>query len=194
MLKIAVTGGVASGKTQSLNMLHDMGYPTISSDDITINLLTKNQAVINKLDLIIPNVVVNGVVDKRRMKAVLFKDKEIKDRVENLLHPLIKSIRDKYIQQQEQLGKKAIFCEVPLLFEKNLESGFNHSILIVSPLDTRLEMFRKRGGDEDAFFEIIENQLPDNVKKKRANFVIHNNSTLEDLKNNLCEVVKNLSL
>ncbi len=193
MLKIAITGGVATGKTQCLHMLHEMGYPTISSDDITINLLTKNQAVINKLDLMIPGVVSKGVVDKRYLRSILFKDKVVKEKIENLLHPLIKSIREKYIEQQISVGKKFVFCEVPLLFEKQLESNFDYSILIVTSLDIRLEMFRSRGGNEDSFFEIVENQLPDNVKKKKANFVIYNNSTVEDLKNNLISVVKKLT-
>lgn len=185
MLKIAITGGVASGKTEALKNLREMGYVCVSSDDISMNLITKNQEIINKIDAIIPGVVRDNVVDKKAMARIMFKNKEVKEKIEGIMHPIIASIRKKFIEQQEASGVEIIFCEVPLLFEKKMQSSFDQVILICSSIDIRLERFIKRGGDKEIFFEIMQNQLPDTVKQKMANFVIKNMNTRQKFQEEL---------
>lgn len=190
MKKIAITGGVASGKTAVMNILRKKGFSCVSSDDISSNLLSKNPEIISKIDLIIPGIVVNGVVDKAKFRRMIFKNPKLRLQVENVMHPVIVAIREKFIQHEEAAGKLCVFCEVPLLFEKNIADKFDHNILVASPIDIRLERFLTRDGmSEDIFYDIVKSQLTDEIKKSRAEFVIKNKFTPDSLEKEIDNIL-----
>ena len=191
MIRIGLTGGLASGKSTSLKILQELGCKTISSDDITRELMKSNKRLIEQLKLTFNCVDDNGVVDRKALGRLIFNDKKAKEKLESLTHPLVKIVRKEFFKKCEETGSQFVVCETPLLFEKDLIAEFDYSIVIVAGLDIRIDRYIESGkGDQDKFFTITKNQLLDNQKTSQADFVIKNNGTKEQLKEKLENTLK----
>jgi dephospho-CoA kinase len=141
MIKIAITGGVASGKSEAIDFIKSLSYSAISSDSIVHELLTKDSKVIKQVESIFRGATKNGIIDRSALGRIVFTNPDAMSKLETILHPIVKLVREAFFQKVEQKGQKIAFCEIPLLFERNLQKEFDLSILIVSPLETRLQRY-----------------------------------------------------
>ena len=191
MIRLALTGGVATGKSTALKILKELGCNTISSDDIVRELMRTDKKLIMQLKSTFNCVDENGVVDRKALGKLVFNDKVAKDKLESLTHPLVKIVRKEFFKKCESTGNQFVVCETPLLFEKGLMNEFDYSILLVSSLDIRIDRYVNSGkGTQDKFFSITHNQLLDSKKTARADFVIKNNGTKLQLKEKLEQTLK----
>ena len=193
MIRIGLTGGIATGKTTALRVLHELGCNTISSDDIVKELMKTNKELIGQLKKTFNCINENGEVDRKTLGRLIFNDKVAKEKLESLVHPLVKIVRKEFFKKCETQGKQFAVCETPLLFEKNLIAEFDYSILIVSGLDVRIDRYIARDeGDQEKFFTITQNQLLDNKKTELADYVVKNNGTESQLKENLKRILDDI--
>jgi dephospho-CoA kinase len=197
MIKIAITGGVASGKSEAVNHLKKLGYKTMSSDEIVHHIMETNQDVIKKINALFYKTQEEKDYHKINRKAIgniVFQNKEAMKKLEEICHPYVKEERNKLFKQWEVEGEKIAFCETPLLFEKNLMPEFNKSILIICPLEERLERFinRTKSGSQKRFFEIAKYQMLDSQKTKLADYIINNSSKIENMLTEIEEITKSI--
>ena len=186
MIRLAITGGIATGKSTALQILKELGCSVISSDAIVQELMLKDNNLKSKLKTTFNCVDENGVVDKKILGKIIFNDKIAKSKLEAMTHPLVHIVRKKFFQKCEAKGGQFAVCEIPLLFEKNLVAEFDYSILLIAGLDERIDRYILSGkGDQKKFFEITKNQMLDSEKKSKADFVIKNNGTKLQLKEKL---------
>ena len=190
MIKIGLTGGVASGKSEVLAIMRQLGCHTISADDINHELMRTNKQLIANLKQTFNCVDENGVVNRKMLGKLVFNDEKAKLKLESMIHPLVKLVRKEFFKKVDSIGGKFAVCETPLLFEKNLLPEFDYSVVITAPLDKRIERFVKRGsGDEKKFWQISKNQLLDSKKIERADFVIKNNGNKFNLEKQLKDIL-----
>ena len=191
MIRLALTGGVATGKSTALKILKELGCNTISSDEIVRELMKTDKKLIMQLKATFNCVDENGVVDRKALGKLVFNDKVAKDKLESLTHPLVKIVRKEFFKKCEASGSQFVVCETPLLFEKDLMNEFDYSILLVAGLDVRIDRYVQSGkGTQEKFFSITQNQLLDSKKTARADFVIKNNGTKLQLKEKLEQTLK----
>ena len=136
--KIAVTGGIGSGKTLFCNILKSMGYDVFSCDDIYAEIL-QEETYLSLLIKNFPDCFPNGKFNKKILSERIFKNREDKKTLESLAHPLI---LQRLLKKMED--KEIVFAEVPLLFEGGYEELFDCVIALVRNKEDRIEAVKKR--------------------------------------------------
>lgn len=170
MLKVAITGGIASGKSTCLMHLMMQGYSVYSADSIAHDLL-KNEAkekVIEEFGTFILDE--DGNISRRILAQVVFGDSDAIKKLEDIIHPMV---RDKIIDIANKSEENIIFFEVPLLFESNMQDIFDYTINIYASEEEQIRRVMLRDNiTEIEAKERIANQLPTLVKNKLASFCI----------------------
>ncbi len=189
---IALTGGIATGKSTvaSLMVLH--GIRVIDADKIAHRLLDENK------DFVAKNFGKEFVdqkgVDRAKLGKLVFFDKEKKKELEEFLHPKIKYEIKKESSKQDKF-KFPYLIDIPLFFE-NKNYPIKNSVVVYAPPEIQLQRFIKRNGfEEDEAKRRISSQLPIDEKKKLATWVIDNSKDLKHLQNeveNFVETIKKL--
>ncbi len=186
---IALTGGIATGKSTvaSLFMLH--GFLTIDADKIAHKLLDKNYLAI--ADLFGTKYVDNKKVIRKKLGNLIFNDKNEKKKLENFLHPLIKAEIIKEAKLFEE-KKKPYLIDIPLFFE-NQNYDIKHSIVVYTPKDLQVKRLLLRDNcSEDETLIKINNQMDIEEKKKLSTYVIDNTEDLKNLQNEVERVKQEL--
>lgn len=184
-LKIAVTGGIGSGKSEVCKVFNEKGYIIINADEIGKNLLNSDKKVISKIKAEFgDSAYLNGKVNADSLSSIVFADKNKLSKINSIIHPeTIKIIN----QEMEKVLKKhdLVFVESALIFEIKREKFFDYVLLVVSDENLRIGRLKKyKGVDPRKVKERIFNQLPDEQKIIKADFIIRNNSSLEELRKN----------
>lgn len=191
LMIIGVTGGVGCGKSTAVKIFKSLGFRTLDSDDLVKEIYLNDQEVKDALrehfgkDALASN----HEVDRGFLAKRVFENAQERLWLENLVHPKVKILRDKYIAAERD---EWWVLEIPLLFEKNLESECDIIICLSARNDLQLSRLVQRGlGLEEAKFRIAS-QLPLEQKEKRADYVIYNNENIEKLCTQVCELVQTI--
>jgi len=182
-LKIAVTGNIGSGKSSFCKFLEEFGYPVIKADDIAKDLLANDKKV--KREIIkhfgIP-AYKGDELNKKFLADQVFSNQLKLNRINSIIHPrVIRKVNSLMDKQLKTSG--LIFHEAALIYEADIEDLFDIVILISANYKVRME--RKKIHDnfsEEQFAMRDSNQIPEEEKKKCADFVFSNNNTLHNLK------------
>ncbi|MFM8535677.1 MAG: dephospho-CoA kinase [Acidimicrobiia bacterium] len=178
---IALTGGIATGKSYVAGRFREAGVPIVDSDLLAREVVlpgTPALAAIRKR--FGPDAVRrDGTMDRIRVGQIIFKDKRARLDLEALIHPaVLKAINDYF----NALPKRTLFAvaDIPLVFETNREKDFDAIIVVACPRDVQLQrlMERNKLSKEDAEKRIAA-QLPIDQKVKKATYVISNDGTFE---------------
>lgn len=189
-LKIAVTGGIGSGKSTVMEMLKNAGYNTISCDVIAKNLFDDKEVKL-ALSRIFPDAVrsINLPVDRKKISDQVFADKEKLKELNQLTHPLIVK---KALEEADNFGGIS-FIEVPLLFEGEFVSLFDSVIVVKRDKKARVESVIKRSNlTESEVLARINNQVDYDNIDLLAVCVIDNNGNEKDLEKHLFENIKKI--
>jgi len=188
---IALTGGIATGKSTvaSLFMMH--GFLTIDADKIAHKILDENISKIS--ELFGDKYIKDNKVNRPELGKLIFNNIQEKKKLENFVHPLIKQqiIKDAKIFEEQ---KKPYLIDIPLFFE-NKNYDIKNSIVVYTPKDIQIERLtiRDKSSKEDALSR-INNQMDIEEKKLLANYVIDNSKNLRNLQNEVERVKKELLL
>jgi len=182
-IKLAVTGGIGSGKTAFCGFLKEQGIQVINVDDVSKELLEKDKDIVKKItNTFGSESYKNGKPDKKFLAEKVFSDNENVIKINSILHP--KVIKKVDILAGEILkNNNIVAAEAALIYEANMESLFDYVVLITANRDLRMQ--RKTGLEnysEEQFIKRNNNQIPEEEKAECADFVFENNGSLDDLK------------
>jgi dephospho-CoA kinase len=196
MLWIGITGGIASGKTTAANLLREMGFPVIDADEIAKLVVSPGSPGMKQVtqtfgqDFVRPD----GNLDRRKMADLVFKNPSELQKLEMILHPLVKKETSRQRQEASSRGEKIVFYDVPLLFEKNMDEEFDAVIVVTSSLARQKDRLKSRSKmSEEEITARLKNQLPMEEKKKRGTYILENENSLEDLRRGLNKIVQELN-
>ena len=176
---IALTGGIATGKSTVASLLGLSGLRIIDADIISHKILDQNVAWVQEHfgDEFIGT---RGKVDRPALGKVVFSDPEKKAELEAFLHPLIRAEIERQSEKQDGF-KYPYLIDIPLFFEGNAYD-IDDSVVVYTPADVQLDRFMKRNGfSEEESKRRIASQMPIDEKKARATWVIDNSLNLKHL-------------
>lgn len=179
MISIAIVGNIASGKSTVENVLRKKGYKVFDSDIIAHEVLEDLSDKIFEAfkDY---NISENGRISRQKLGALVFDDKNLKEKLENIVHPEIKD-RLKKIFEENKL-EKYIFVSIPLLFEVGWRNLFDKILFIYTEDKIRLNRLMQRNNfTKDEALARIKSQLPQEEKVKVSDFIINNNHSIDVL-------------
>ncbi len=193
MIKLAITGNIASGKTLVESLLQEQGILTIDTDEIVHKLLSEDANVIEKVNNLFDIDVkdLQGRIDRKKVGNIVFNDQKKLKELENILHPEVKKLVDKFYEDNK--NQKIIAVSVPQLYETSWEIYFDYVLLVVANDETRFERLIVRNGiSEENAKKRISLQISQAEKIKKADFVINNSGDAENTRLQLKIILKKL--
>lgn len=180
MIKIAIVGNIASGKSTVENILKNKGFKVFDTDEIAHKILETNPKIRE----------VFGTTDRKKIAKIVFSDSQKLKTLESIIHPLVKEKLEIIFSGEE----KVIFVSVPQLFEAGFETMFDKIIYITADKNIRKKRIIKRNSfsPEEAEQRIEAQQ--EEGKKEKCDFVIENNGNLEDLNYKITNFLENFNI
>ncbi|MEA2411804.1 MAG: dephospho-CoA kinase [Thermoleophilaceae bacterium] len=178
---VGLTGGIAAGKSEALQALERIGAATLSTDSVVHELLTSGEVRDMLVERFGDEVAPNGEIDRGKVADVVFGDDEHRKWLEELLWPRVGQRMVAWREEQDKRdpSPRVAVVEVPLLFESGMEAAFDKTIAVVADESVREARAGTRGhrGVESR----TSRQLAQDEKARRADIVVRNDGTLEDL-------------
>ena len=187
MIKYAIAGNIASGKSEAERILSEMGYKILDTDKVAHDLLDNFSDLIKK-EFINFDISENGKISRKKLGKIVFFDKKMKKKLEKILHPQIRIKIEEFFEKNKYEEK--VFVSIPLLFESNMQDLFDKIIFIYTNDRIRLKRLILRDKYNEEYAKIrMASQISQEEKIEKCDIVIYNNSTIEDLENELKALV-----
>lgn len=192
--KIAVTGGIASGKTTVCRLLKKHGAYQVSADDIIHQLLEKNAECKRRvIDLLGSDILTDSKIDRKKVASLVFSDPEKLEQLENLLHPLLLAkIEEEYRKVEHDNRYCCFVAEVPLIQEIGKEKDFDLIVAVVSDEKAAKERFIASGFPKQEYDRRMKRQWAVEKKAEQADFTLINDGDIAHLENQVKEFIHTL--
>jgi dephospho-CoA kinase len=181
-IKIGITGGIGSGKSEFCKYLKSKKFIVINADNLSKALLANDKNIKDQIiETFGTESYKNNKPDKKYLAEIVFSEPENVYKINSILHPVVIEEITKLIENHS-VKEKIIFVEAALIYEAEMEDLFDYVVLITA--EKKIRMQRKAKNDnmsEEEFLKRNENQVPDSEKKKAADFVFENNSSIDEL-------------
>lgn len=185
MIKVALTGNIASGKSTVQKILEDKGYKVLDTDKtghMLLDTMPEIKEAFNDYDILNSE----GLIDRDKLGKIVFSTPTLKQKLENIIHPAIKDNILRFFEQNK--SEDAVFVGIPLLFESDMRDIFDKAVLIYTDDFTRKERLILRNNYTPEYAELrMKAQIPQDEKKLLCDDIIFNNGTLSDLENSVEE-------
>jgi len=177
--KIAITGGVASGKSTVCQLFQKLGAYVVSADAIAHELLDPNTDLGRQvLSLLGDDILKNGEIDRAKVAEKVFRDPKKLHELERILHPeILKRIEREYTSLLHAKNYTLFIVEIPLLFEIGAEKFYDVTIAVT----TDDSLAKKRFANDSQYEVRMSRQWSSEKKAAKANYTIKNNGSLNDL-------------
>lgn len=192
---LGLTGGIATGKSTADEFFKKKNIPIIDLDQIAHELMMKDQASYKAILDHFGNDILaeDGEIDRKKLGAIVFNDKNQLKSLNELTHPLILNNMEEKMSQYQKQGTQIVILDIPLLFEGNSTHYCDSTLLITAPLELELSRLMKRNNlDEKEARQRIASQMPLSEKEKLADYVIENAGTVNDLENKLSSLLEEI--
>jgi dephospho-CoA kinase len=191
MLLIGLTGNIGSGKSTVAQLLSERGATIIDADVLARRAVEQGTsayaAIVERWGKSI--LAADGLIDRAALRRIVFSEPQELEQLNTIVHPEVERMRIALVEQARQRGDRLVVCDIPLLFERNLTAGYDRIVLVDAPRPVRLErLVRERGLRETEAMDMIVAQMPAELKRARADFVIDNVGTLTQLDQRVTEV------
>ena len=185
MLKIGLTGGIGSGKSSVSLLFNNWGAYIFDADSVAKEILKNNETAQNEIIAEFGTDVLNkeNKIEKSKLARIGFQDENHQLRLNAIIHPYVFSYIDSEFDNVLELGKHEVFCvDAALIYESGADTHMDYTIVVTSHLKLRIERVMKSGLlTREEFMKRVDLQWPDEDKVHMADYVIHNNSTEDDL-------------
>ena len=184
MRLIGLTGNIASGKTAVADMLAERGAFIVDADVLAREAVSKGSPALDRITAKWGTEVLDedGNLDRSSLRHIVFQNQDDLDALNEIVHPEVARLLSREIEAAKARGERTVVCVIPLLFERHLADEFDTIVLVDAPRTLRLErIVRDRGIDEAEAMKMIAAQMPADLKRARADYVIENSGSLGEL-------------
>jgi dephospho-CoA kinase len=191
MLLVGLTGNIASGKSTVAQLFEQWGATLIDADVLARQAVDVGMpayhAIIERWGegVTAPD----GPIDRRELRQRVFSDSEQLEALNAIVHPEVQRLRDELVDDARRRGDRIVVCDIPLLFERRLADQFDRIVLVDAPRPVRMDrLVRDRGLETAEAMKMIASQMPAELKRARADYLIDNTGTPQELEARAREV------
>ena len=189
MLRIAIVGNIASGKSVLENYLKILKFKVLDTDNVCHEILLNSDVI--KLAFKDYDVFVKNKISRDKLGKLVFDNKDLKKQLEDLIYPELIEYIKAFFEQNKQ--EHMVFVAIPLLFEANMEDLFDKIVFVYCDDDIRLKRLIKRNNYSlDYAKKRLISQLSQDDKVKKSDYVIYNNSTIDEYYKQIDEVLNTI--
>ena len=191
MLLVGLTGNIGSGKSTVAQLLSERGATIIDADVLARRAVelgtTAYASIVERWGTSI--LAADGLIDRTALRRIVFSEPQELEQLNSIVHPEVERMRAALVEQARHRGDRLVVCDIPLLFERRMTDAFDRIVLVDAPRPVRLErLVRERGLRETEAMDMIVAQMPAELKRARADYVIDNVGTLTQLDLRVTEV------
>ena len=197
MINIAITGGIASGKTQVTNYLISKGYTVVDADRMSREMTAPGgKAMPYILEHFGPSFILeDGSLDRAAMRDLVFRDPSWKSVLEEGTTKVVLEDIEAIKKERAASGDKVLFFDIPLLFETGSEDDYDAVWVVTADYEIRKRRIMERDGINDSLIDLIMDSQEGEEKKVRlADNVIYNNGTLDELRESVDRTLRSYGL
>ncbi len=181
MLKVALTGSIAMGKSTVASIIRELGVPVFDADAAVHELYAAGGKAVEPVGALFPDAIVDGAVDRTRLSGLVVGSPEAMAKLEQVVHPLVHNEQDEFLREANDQGQPIVVFDIPLLFEGNRADEFDAVLVVSAPAEKQRERALARPGmTVDKFEAILARQVPDADKCARADYVIPTGGSLDE--------------
>jgi dephospho-CoA kinase len=191
MLLIGLTGNIASGKSVVSQLFSERGATIIDADVLARRAVETGtsafRAIVERWGTSVLSS--DGHLDRAALRRRVFGDPGELEALNQIVHPEVARLREELVSDARARGDRLVVCDIPLLFERNLVAEFDKIVLVDAPRPIRLErLVKDRGLRETEAMDMIAAQMPAELKRARADYVIDNAGTFGELETRVRDV------
>jgi dephospho-CoA kinase len=192
VLRVGLTGGLASGKSTVAGMLRGLGAEVLDADEFVRGLYREGGAGAEAARELFGDAILgpDGRADRTRIAAVVFADAEARHALEARIHPLVRAERGRFFDEAERRGVPVAVVEASQLLEAKTESDYDRILLVTAPEEERVRRWDEKGGDPEDARRRMAAQIRADAARERADDVISNDGSLEDLSRKVAELFR----
>lgn len=181
MLKVAVTGGIGSGKSSVGEILQELGAVIIDSDELARTVIERGSPGYDQvLTAFGDEILTAGEIDRAKLAGLVFTEPELRKKLEGIVHPLVREAAEGIMRSIP--AESVVVNEIPLLFETDGAKRFDFVIAVQAPIELRIERLTQRGMKQYEIEKRLAAQASDEQRASIAHAVVVNDGSLEALR------------
>lgn len=192
MIKVGLTGTIASGKSEVAKILKRDGLAIFNSDTYAKKAYKKNSGIYDEIiALLSEDILVDNKVSYERISKQIFNDENKRKKLNDIIHPFVKEgIKEFFLKHKDE---DIVVAEVPLLFEAKYEDLFDKIIVVSCEKDIAIErMMKYRGYSRSQALSRYNAQINPDIQISKGDFVIYNDTTIDELENSVRRVIEDI--
>ena len=195
MLLVGITGSIGTGKSTTAEMFKEYNFGVYNADDTVHYIYENDPNVINKIEETFPGTKENNQVNRKLLRDILNEKPEKFKELESIVHPVTRQYQITYIKKLIEEKKIGCVLDIPLLFETGGDQYVDVSIAVIASEDKQRErVVGERKVPEKVFNILKKQQMPDQEKLKKANFIISTEDNIESTKVEVKSIVEQLKI
>ncbi|MDQ7017726.1 MAG: dephospho-CoA kinase [Robiginitomaculum sp.] len=193
MIILGLTGSIGMGKSTTADLFAKEGVPVFDVDAVIHQLYEEDQELIDKIAQVFPVAKQNGKIDRSVLAELVRGHKDALSALESIVHPAIARVRADWLQAAKNRNEAFVLFDIPLLFETGGESKVDKIIVVsTSPEEQKRRVLARPGMTEARFEHFLSRQMPDEEKRRHADFVINTSKGLEDAAQQVQSILRQL--
>ena len=193
MIRIALTGSIGMGKSTVAKMFERAGVPVFDADAVVRKLQASGGGLVERIGELFPGCVRCGTLDRDCLAQIVLSDPSKLAALEKIVHPAVRDERQNFLLEHPDAF--ALIFEIPLLFETGGEKEFDKVVVVSAPLETQRSRVLGRAGMTTGKLEsILARQMPDEEKRRRADFVIDTDTDLSTTESQVRDILACLGI
>jgi len=188
MLILGLTGSIGMGKSTTAKLFAEAGVPVYDAD-ATVHQIYEGEAA-PAIETAFPGTTIDGKVDRARLSAKVVHDPAAMRRLEEIVHPMLRAHHQKFLDDAERSGAAVAVMDVPLLFETGGEKRVDAVVVVTtSPEVQRQRILARENMTAEKLDAILSRQMPDEEKRKRADFVVDTSHGLDPVRARIRDIL-----
>jgi len=188
MIRLGLTGSIGMGKSTTSDMFAEQGIP-IYSADTQVHKLYESEPALSLIEAAFPDVIRQGRIERSLLSHYISRDTQALKKLEAIVHPLLQEHEQAFLHQARAAHHQLVVLDIPLLYETQAQNRVDYVVVVSAPAPIqRQRVLARTNMGQEKYQAILTRQLPDEEKRRRADFIINTACSLDETRMMVCSI------